>query len=181
MLKHISWKQPQLRSSGPRNGFNGSHYTQVTWSRTTSSRGYIHVDLCHLFHFLRILSFRVQWMKARFFGTSRCPISPVAREESAITKMGEEKGVESWNSMLRIVTIVRRWKDDRDGISFASPSSAKVSSIFVQRSGTLFAKSPRNVLLSSCQFEMWHHSYFDLLRRSFGDESVKIVSSGTRG
>lgn len=91
MLKHISWKQPQLRSSGPRNGFNGSHYTQVTWSRTTSSRGYIHVDLCHLFHFLRILSFRVRWMKARFFGTSRCPISPVAREESAITKMGKKK------------------------------------------------------------------------------------------
>lgn len=120
-------------------------------------------------------------MDERFFRTSRCPISPVAREESAIKKMGEEKGVESWNSTLRIVTIVHRWKDDRDGISFASPSSAKVSSIFVQRSGTLFAKSPRNVLLSSCQFEMWHHSYFDLLRRFFGDESVKIVSSGTRG
>lgn len=51
---------------------------------------------------------------------------------------------------------------------------------FSPDSRTLFAKSPRDVLLSSCQFEMWHHSY-DLLRRSFGDESVKIASSGMEG
>ena len=39
-------------------------------------------------------------------------------------------------------------------------------------SRSLFGKSPRSLLLSSCQFEMWHH-FDDLLGRSFGDESVK--------
>lgn len=70
-------------------------------------------------------------------------------------------------------------EDDRNGISFASPPSAKVSSIFV-RSGTLFAKSLRAMcclVAASLKCDTILTTYWDGL---FGDESVKIASSGMK-
>lgn len=157
MLKRISSKQAQLRSSGPRNGFNGSHYMQVTRSRHRGAMYAIvytwifstifpSLDLSlSLFFFVpgeteRILSRNgivINISRKRYQG-------PVIVKKK--TKMG------GWK--VEIVAWSRSGRDDRKRISFASQTFLQKFRQFSSDSRTLFAKSPRYVLLSSCQFEM---------------------------
>lgn len=107
------------------------------------------------------------------------PISLAAKEEK------EDGRKKAWRKLKVHVENrhdcppLKSREDDRNGISFASPPSAKVSSIFV-RSGTLFAKSLRAMcclVAASLKCDTILTTYWDGL---FGDESVKIASSGMK-
>lgn len=157
MLKRISSKQPQLRSSGPRNGFNGSHYMQVTRSR---HRVYTWIIFSTIFPSLNLISqfrysfsFRAkpreffhQWNCNKYFAET---IPRLAPSSPCCCKEGNEDGGQrgrkkGWK--VEIVTWSRSGRDDRKRISFASQTfSAKVSSIFARLENLVCQVSARCV------------------------------------
>lgn len=158
------------------------------------ARIYVHVDLYHPFHsfFLPRVFFLFDFFCAKWNAINISqewyrmitlpphPISLAAKEEK---EDGRRK--KAWRKLKFHVENrhdcppLKSREDDRNGISFASPPSAKVSSIFV-RSGTLFAESLRAMcclVAASLKCDTILTTYWDGL---FGDESVKIASSGMK-